>query len=350
MRGCACRGTAGFALVSCLAEQAKILVAEVEESNLAGELKLQRWGRWSECSLCEQEYHGVVAHALGWACWKTYVGRPEENPPRQLAMNTLGNGLDSVNHDEDALSMCEALLSTLQRVGAPEEDILTIRANVAKGYSRLGRLEQSLELHREVYARLVILKSDRIFLNNGLNLSVLLFDMKRYGETKAFLRKLVPKARRTLGADHETCTKLHWNYADALFRDNSASRDDIVEAVSILDELHGMTRRVYGTAHPVTEGIQRSLTAAQKRRRGPGTPGAAGARRPHTRRRRRRPWTPSREPNASAAASTARAAPGRAAGPETIGTTCAGRVMSRVEGVWALADAIAMPYVRHRHA
>ena len=34
VRGCACRGTAGFAHVSCLAEQAKILVAEVEENNL----------------------------------------------------------------------------------------------------------------------------------------------------------------------------------------------------------------------------------------------------------------------------------------------------------------------------
>ena len=34
MRGCSCRGTAGFAHVSCLAEQAKILVAEAEENNL----------------------------------------------------------------------------------------------------------------------------------------------------------------------------------------------------------------------------------------------------------------------------------------------------------------------------
>ena len=34
VRGCACRGTAGFAHVSCLAEQAKILVAEVEANNL----------------------------------------------------------------------------------------------------------------------------------------------------------------------------------------------------------------------------------------------------------------------------------------------------------------------------
>ena len=32
MRMCSCRGTAGFAHVSCLAEQAKILVAEVDRA------------------------------------------------------------------------------------------------------------------------------------------------------------------------------------------------------------------------------------------------------------------------------------------------------------------------------
>ena len=65
MRGCSCRGTAGFAHVSCLAEQAKILVAEVEENNLSLN---ERWARWYSCGLCEQDYHGVVACALGWAC------------------------------------------------------------------------------------------------------------------------------------------------------------------------------------------------------------------------------------------------------------------------------------------
>ena len=65
MRWCSCRGTAGFAHVSCLAEQAKILVAEVEDSNLDLKVKRARWARWSTCSLCEQRYHGAVACALG---------------------------------------------------------------------------------------------------------------------------------------------------------------------------------------------------------------------------------------------------------------------------------------------
>ena len=43
MRGCSCRGTAGFAHVSCLAEQAKILVAEAEENNLDDKVLGERW-------------------------------------------------------------------------------------------------------------------------------------------------------------------------------------------------------------------------------------------------------------------------------------------------------------------
>jgi hypothetical protein len=77
VRGCACRGTAGFVHLSCLAEQAKILVAEAEENNLSEKVLIERFARWHTCSLCEQEYHGVVCCALGWASWKTYVGRPE---------------------------------------------------------------------------------------------------------------------------------------------------------------------------------------------------------------------------------------------------------------------------------
>ena len=44
------------------------LIAEAEENNLDD---AQRWSRWHSCGLCEQDYHGVVRCALGWACWKT---------------------------------------------------------------------------------------------------------------------------------------------------------------------------------------------------------------------------------------------------------------------------------------
>merc|ERR1712060_1026531 len=117
VRGCACRGTEGFAHVSCLAEQAKILVAEAEENNLGDKPFDERWARWYACSLCEQEYHGVVSCALGWACWKTFVGRPETDWTLRGAMNVLGTGLSSADHHADALSVKEAVVSMRQRFG-----------------------------------------------------------------------------------------------------------------------------------------------------------------------------------------------------------------------------------------
>ena len=58
VRGCACgdrdgvaSGTTGIAHVSCLAEQAKILVAEAEENNLDDEVLNQRVIRWYRCCL-----------------------------------------------------------------------------------------------------------------------------------------------------------------------------------------------------------------------------------------------------------------------------------------------------------
>ena len=126
MRGCSCRGTAGFAHVSCLAEQAKILFAEAEENNLDWNAKNPRWARWHTCSLCEQDYHGIVACALGWACWKTYVGRPERDWARGMAMSVLGCGLSGAEHHEDALSVEEAELAMLRRLGADEDAILAV--------------------------------------------------------------------------------------------------------------------------------------------------------------------------------------------------------------------------------
>ena len=74
VRGCACHAIEGSVHVSCLAEQAEVLVAGAID--LDYKVLDARWNRWSTnittCSLCEQNYHGVVACALGWACWKTY--------------------------------------------------------------------------------------------------------------------------------------------------------------------------------------------------------------------------------------------------------------------------------------
>ena len=148
MRMCSCRGTAGFAHVSCLAEQVKILFEEAEENNLDLE---PSWRRWNTCSLCEQSYHGVVKHALGWACWKTYVGRPEADWTRRSAMRQVANGLSAAGHHEDALTVEEAQLSMLRRIGASEYNILGVQNNLAASYAQLGRHDEASRIQGDVY-------------------------------------------------------------------------------------------------------------------------------------------------------------------------------------------------------
>ena len=173
VRMCACRGAVGFAHLSCLGREAKNLVDEVDKMNLghvynimarypkitsAEELKKrkeestlrlkethrvfnERWDRWVMCGLCEQNYHGVVRCALGWACWKPYLGRPEEDFTRGMALTRLGNGLFNAGHHEDALSVQEAELSMKRRLGSSEENVLVTRAILRTRIKRLDDLK-----------------------------------------------------------------------------------------------------------------------------------------------------------------------------------------------------------------
>ena len=200
MRGCSCRGTAGFAHVSCLAEQAKILFAEAEENNLGGKARNERWARWEKCSLCEQKYHGVVCCALGWACWKTYLGRPEADGARMNAMTQLGSGLSKAGHHEEALSVQETLLATLRRTGAPEAHLLDVKGNIAATYHKLGRCKEALSATREIYAGVKSLYGGRHFrtLEAAFNLALALNRLGKYAESERVLRGPISDAQRTL--------------------------------------------------------------------------------------------------------------------------------------------------------
>ena len=48
---------------------------------------------------------------------------------------------------------------------------------------------------------------------------------------------------------------MRWNFAKALYRDDSATLDDLREAVTEHEEIEPIARRVLGGAHPVTIGI-----------------------------------------------------------------------------------------------
>ena len=257
VRGCSCRGTAGFAHVSCLAEQAKILVAEAEENNLD---RMPRWNRWYACSLCKQKYHGVVVCAMGWACWKTYVGRPEDDLTRRGAMSQLGSGLYESNHYKDALSVQEAYLSMMRRIGASEENVLIAQSNLAGTYEALGRPE-ALQMKWDVYYGYLKLNGEEHINSLGAasNYATNLLEPGRFDEAKSLMRKTMPVAQRVLGESHELTLRMRWTYAVALNNDPSATLDDLREAVSTLEDAERIGRRVLGGENPTAVTIGEAL-------------------------------------------------------------------------------------------
>ena len=261
VRGCSCRGTAGFVHVSCLAEQAKILYAEAEENNLSVKVQNERYSRWHTCSLCEQQYHGVVRCALGWACWKTYVGRPEADFARKMAMSLLGSGLLYANHQEDALSVQEAELSMMRRVGDSESNILIANSNLASTYACLGRYEHASRMQREVYSGRVRLDGEehKNTLIAANNYAASLIGLERYQEVKSLMRKMLPVARRVLGESHDVTLRMQWIYARPLYSDTNATLGELRAAVKTLEEAEGIARRVLGASNPLAGELETAL-------------------------------------------------------------------------------------------
>jgi len=248
-----------------LAEQAKILYAEAEKNNLDEKAFNERWARWYECGLCEQRHHGVVACALSWACWKTYVGRPETDKIRINAMAVLGHGLTESHQHEDALSVREAELSSMRRIGAPEVHILIVQSNLANAYHMLRRPGQALRARRDVYSGMLKLNGGEhlMTLEAANNYASCLGDLQRHKEAKSLLRKTIPVARRVIGEGHTVTLKMRSTYATALCRDDAATLDDLREAVTTLEDTERTARRVLGGAHPTAVGIEKSLQKAR---------------------------------------------------------------------------------------
>ena len=117
-------------------------------------------------------------------------------------------------------------------------------------------------MRRQIYAGSMVLSSAipvHVMFIRVLNLSVSLRVTGRFTEAKSLIREQIPKARRALSANHESVTRLRWNYATCLYDDPAASRDDLVESLTIHEEIYSTTRRIYGPTHPFAEAIQREL-------------------------------------------------------------------------------------------
>ena len=94
-----------------------------------------------------------------------------------------------------------------------------------------------------------------------------LVNLGRVEEAKSLLRKVIPVARRVLGEDHRLTLKMRSLYATALLRSprgrDGATLDDLREAVTTLEDVDRIARRVLGGAHPMTARIENVLQDAR---------------------------------------------------------------------------------------
>ena len=243
--------------VSCLAEQAKILREEAEANKLDDEAHIARWARWHTFSLCERNYHGVVCCALGWACWKTYVGRPEGDVARRSALTQLGLGLTHIDQYDEALTAFQAEAETLKRFPPAEEITMDDNAsNIAMCCGALGLYEEALEIERRIYARDVAsgaADTEDSFVT-AKQLASTLTRLGREAEAKSFLSERVVEAELALGPDNATTLCLRRDYAIALWdAPGTVPVSDIIKARAILEDVLKRRRRIWGANEIVEE-------------------------------------------------------------------------------------------------
>ena len=156
--------------------------------------------------------------------------------------------------------------------------MLAFQANNALKLKQLNppRLGKALRLQRDVYEGYLKNRGEEYpeTLRAANNLAVTLNELQppSYKEVKALLRRPMLVARRVLGESNEVTLKMRVLYATALYGDHDATLADLREAVTTLEDLERIARRVLGGAHPLTMGIVRDLQKSRAALRAHETP------------------------------------------------------------------------------
>ncbi len=265
VRACVCRGTAGVVHLSCLIRQAQVSVDEANEYNLDGKRWMSKWERWYKCSQCGQEHRHHLAWALGWACWKTYVSRPESDKCRLNAIQNLGQALLEGSRDEEALSVFRTQEAFLRLRG--ENSLASdIQHYIAICLEKLGRFEDALVMKRQVL-NFRLRSYGKSHIHTLMALNNLAGALKMSGkpwEAVRFLRIYIPIATSSMGPEHVLTIRMRKSLVKTIFTMHftgvSDSNEELFEAQAIIEDLLPMTRRVFGDDHPETRGVEHMET------------------------------------------------------------------------------------------
>ena len=273
VRGCACRGEAGFAHLSCLARNAQTVVDGISPGAVAiiktmfdVDLLMGIYGKWGTCGLCHQDFTENVRLALGWECWNTHSARDESDSFRLMALAVLGRGfLNQSGHEQEAVALYETIVATIRRNWPDNRnEIMQMNANLAAAYERAERVEESIALKRECLHEAKAMTGPRSELTTvcANNLGCALMAKGSFTEAKTLLKaQLAYQADAEL--DNELSIRLFGNYAKALYKNPDAVPDDILEAIAMYEKEITAARRLWGAGHPFLTQFEEHLEKAR---------------------------------------------------------------------------------------
>ena len=100
----------------------------------------------------------------------------------------------------------------------------------------------------------------------ALNLARMLQAQEEFDESEKLLGEILPGARVALGDDDGLFLSMRRVYAESMGLNCSASRrDDLAEAVAILEDVSQRGRRVFGPDHPEHRGAPNMLECARNK-------------------------------------------------------------------------------------
>ena len=179
------------------------------------------------------------------------------------AKGLIRNEGATLDHLHEAVNTLEEIEPSARRVfGGAEPLTMVIERDLQNARTALAYSE-CLKDFGEGHANTLV---------SAHNYASCLLDLHRVKDARSLLHKTVPVARRVLGENDYLTFGLRFMYAKALYQDDSATLDDLREAVTTFEDTARTARRVFGSAHPTTEGIQEGLRLARAALRARETP------------------------------------------------------------------------------
>ena len=242
VRGCACRGSYGWAHAACL-----IRMTEAARAPLPGE---PTFTAWVCCSTCKQRFTGQVQLRLAVVLWARHARAVETDEERLCAAFEYSTALQDAGEHAEAARLQRGVLDVRTRMLGPEHCVtLACATNLARSLLLIGEHVEAAALLRTTLAARTRTAGpdDAGTLALETNLASALNRLKEYAEAEALGRSMLEKMRRVLGPGHRDTLAGSANLAISLSEQGKHAK-----ATEIQREVLASTTHLLGAEHEDT--------------------------------------------------------------------------------------------------